>query len=47
MFEAVAVVVGGDQLKHGELSSGRYSQVNAQTEAGDGGEGQPQAVALT
>lgn len=47
MVQAVAVVVGGDQLQDGELSSLRYGQVDAQTEAGGGGEGQPQTVTLT
>lgn len=47
VVEAVAVVVGGDQLQDGKLSSLRDSQVDAQTEAGGGGEGQPQAMTLT
>ncbi len=47
VVEAVAVVVGGDQLQDGELSSLRYGQVNSQTKAGGGGEGQPQTVTLT
>lgn len=47
VVEAVAVVVGGDQLQDGELSSLRDGQVDAQTEAGGGGEGQPQAMTLT
>lgn len=47
MFEAVAVVVGGDELQDGELSSLRDGQVNGQTEAGGGGEGEPQTVTLT
>lgn len=46
MLEAVAVVVGGDQLQDGELSSLRYGQVDAQAEASGGGEGQPQTVTL-
>lgn len=47
MFKAVSVVVCRNQLQHGELSSGRYGQVKAQTQAGDGGVCEPQAVALT
>lgn len=47
MVEAVAVVVSSDQLQDGELSPLRYGQVDAQTKAGGGGEGQPQAVTLT
>lgn len=46
VVEAVAVVVGGDELQDGELSSLRYSQVDAQAEASGGGEGQPQPVTL-
>lgn len=45
MVEAVAVV-GGDQLQDGELSPLRYSQINAETKTGGGGEGQPETVAL-
>lgn len=47
VVEAVAVVVGGDELQDGELSSLRHGQVNTQAEAGGGGEGQPQTVTLT
>lgn len=47
MVEAVAVAVGGDELQDNELSSLRYGQVDRQTEAGGGGEGQPQTVTLT
>lgn len=47
MVEAVTVVVGGDQLQDSELSSLRHGQVDTQTEAGGGGEGQPQTVTLT
>lgn len=47
MLQAVAVVVGGNELQDGELSSLRYGQVNGQTEAGGGGEGEPQTVTLT
>lgn len=45
-MQAVAVVVGGHQLQHDELASLRHGQVDAQTEAGGGREGQTQAVAL-
>lgn len=47
VVQAVAVVVGGNQLQDGELPSLRYGQVNTQTETGGGGEGQPQTVTLT
>lgn len=41
MLQAVAIVVSAHQLKDGELSFLRDSQVNTQTEAGGRGEGQP------
>lgn len=47
MVQAVAVVVGGDQLQDGELSSLRDVQVDTQTETRGGGERQAQAVTVT
>ena len=47
VVHAVAVVVGGDQLEHGELPALRGGQVNGQTQACGGGEGHTQPVALT
>lgn len=43
VVEAVAVVVGDDQLQYGELSSLREGQVDADTEAGQRGR-DPQTV---
>lgn len=45
MVEAVAVV-SGNQLQDGELSPLRHSQINTETKASGGGEGQPETVAL-
>lgn len=47
MVEAVAIVVGGNQLQDGELAPEWDGQVDAQTEAGGGGEGQPETGAVT
>ena len=46
VVHAVAVVVGGHQLEHGELAALGGGQVNGQTQACGGGEGHPQPVAL-
>lgn len=45
MVKAVAVV-RGNQLEDRKLSPLRYRQINAETKASGGGEGQPQTVTL-
>lgn len=47
VVQAVAAVFRGDQLQDDELSPLRDGQVDTHTEAGGGGEDQPQTVTLT